>query len=188
MKVVAFNGSPRKNGNTAFLIEQVFKELEKQGIVTEQVHLSGKPLCGCIACYLCNKNKDRRCAVQTDALNEHIEKMLDADGIILASPSYFQNVTSEMKALIDRTGFVARSNDRMFKHKIGGSVAVQRRTGAIHALDAIDHFFLANQMFIAGRAAGIGHKEGDVEKDASGVSLARSLGRNMAWLMGKLHG
>jgi multimeric flavodoxin WrbA len=188
MKVVAFNGSPRKDGNTAFLIRQVFKELEKQGIATEEVPLSGKPLCGCIACYQCNKNKDRRCAVQTDAANEHIEKMLGADGIILGSPSYFQNVTAEMKALIDRAGFVARSNDRMFKHKVGAAVAVQRRTGAVHVIDAMDHFFSANQIVIAGRAVGIGNKKGEVAGDIEGMELAKSLGQRMAWLLEKLHG
>ncbi len=104
MKVVAFNGSPRRDGNTAILIRHVFGELEKQGIETELVQLADQVIHGCIACEKCSENKDRRCAVHNDAANGYIEKMLGADGIILGSPVYFQDVTSEMKALIDTLG------------------------------------------------------------------------------------
>lgn len=103
MKVVAFNGSPRRDGNTVILIRHVFNELEKQGIDTDLVQLSEREIHGCISCYKCMENKDQRCAVKSDAANEYIEKMLGADGIILGSPVYFQDVTPEMKALIDRT-------------------------------------------------------------------------------------
>jgi multimeric flavodoxin WrbA len=156
MKVVAFNGSPRRDGNTTILIKHVFGELEKQGIETELVQLSEKEIHGCIACEKCGKNKDRRCAVNNDAANEYIEKMLGADGIILGSPSYFQDVTSEMKALIDRTGYVSRANGRMFKKKVGASVVTMRRSGAIHVLDTMDHFFLSGEIILVGRAIGVG--------------------------------
>jgi multimeric flavodoxin WrbA len=188
MKVVAFNGSPRKEGNTTILIKHVFSELEKQGIETELVQLSEKEIHGCIACYKCIKNQDRRCAVKTDAANEYIEKMLGADGIILGSPVYFQDVTSEMKALIDRTGFVSRSNGRMFKNKVGASLAALRRSGAIHTLDTMNHFFLSGEIIIVGRAIGFGMEKGDVEKDDEGMGLVKSLGQRMAWLLRKLHG
>jgi multimeric flavodoxin WrbA len=188
VKVVAFNGSPRKDGNTAVLIEHLFKELEKQGIAAERVQLSEKPVHGCIACYRCGKNRDRRCAVETDAANGHIEKMLDADGIILASPVYFQDVTPEMKALIDRAGFVSRSNGRMFRNKVGASVVALRRSGAIHSLDTMDHFFLSGEMIIVGRAVGIGMEKGTVVKDEEGMAMVTSLGQRMAWLLGKLNG
>jgi multimeric flavodoxin WrbA len=188
MKVVAFNGSPRKDGNTTILIKHVFDELEKQGIETELVQLSEKEIHGCIACEKCGENLDRRCAVKNDAANEYIEKMLGADGIILGSPVYFQDVTSEMKALIDRTGYVSRSNGRMFKKKVGASVASVRRSGAIRSLDTMDHFFLSGEMIIVGRAIGIGRAKGEVENDAEGIELVKSLGQRMAWLLGKLHG
>ncbi|EKD37711.1 MAG: iron-sulfur flavoprotein [uncultured bacterium] len=188
MKVVAFNGSPRRDGNTTILIKHVFGELEKQGIETELVQLSEKEIHGCIACEKCSKTKDRRCAVKSDAANECIEKMLGADGIILGSPSYFQDVTSEMKALIDRAGYVSRSNGRMFKKKVGASVVTMRRSGAIHTLDTMDHFFLSGEMIIVGRAIGVGSARGEVEKDSEGITLATSLGQRMAWLLGKLHG
>jgi len=188
MKVVAFNGSPRRDGNTTILIKHVFGELEKQGIETDLVQLSEKKIHGCIACEKCSKTKDRRCAVKDDAANEYIEKMLGADGIILGSPAYFQDVTSEMKALIDRTGYVSRSNGRMFKKKVGASVVAMRRSGAIHTLDTMDHFFLSGEMIIVGRAIGVGSARGEVEKDAEGMELVKSLGQRMAWVLGKLHG
>jgi len=188
MKVVGFNGSPRKDGNTSILIKRVFAELEKQGIATELVQLSDKEIRGCIACYKCTQNKDRRCAVKTDAANEYIEKMLAADGIVLGSPVYFNDVTPEMKALIDRAGFVSRSNGRMFRNKVGGAVVAVRRAGAIRTLDTMDHFFLAGEMVIVGRAIGVGMDKGEVEKDEEGINMVKSLGQRMAWLLGKMHG
>ena len=188
MKVVGFNGSPRKDGNTSILIKRVFNELEKQGIATELVQLSDKEIRGCIACYKCTQNKDQRCAVISDAANEHIEKMLAADGILLGSPVYFNDVTPEMKALIDRAGFVSRANGRMFKNKVGAAVVALRRAGAIHSLDTMDHFFLSGEMIIVGRAIGMGMDKGEVEKDEEGMNLVKSLGQRMGWLLGKLHG
>ena len=188
MKVIGFNGSPRKDGNTSILIKHVFNELEKQSIGTELVQLSEKEVRGCIACYKCIENKDQRCAVKNDAANEYIEKMLGAEGMILGSPVYFNDVTPEMKALIDRTGYVARANGRMFKKKVGASVAAVRRSGAVHTLDTINHFFLSGEMIIAGRVIGVGRERGEVEKDEEGMQLAKTLGERMAWLLKKIHG
>ena len=187
MKVVAFNGSPRKDGNTSILIGHVFDELKKQGIQTELVQLSEKELRGCISCYKCIENKDRKCAVKSDAANEYIDKMLAADGMILGSPVYFNDVTPEMKALIDRTGFVSRANGRMFKKKVGAAVVAVRRSGAVHTLDTMGHFFLSGEMIFVGRAIGIGRDIGEVEKDEEGMNLAKSLGQRMGWLLKKLH-
>ena len=188
MKVVAFNGSTRKDGNTAILINHVFTELKKEGIETELVQLSEKPLHGCIACDKCGVNKDQRCAVKDDAANEYIEKMLGADGIILGSPVYFQDVTPEMKALIDRTGYVSRANGRMFENKIGASLVALRRSGGISSLDTMNHFFLAGQMIIVGRGIAFGRKKGEVEKDDEGIALTELLGQRMAWLLKKVNG
>jgi multimeric flavodoxin WrbA len=187
MKVVAFNGSPRKDGNTAILIGHVFTALAEQGIETELVSLADKTIHGCIACGKCAENRDKRCAVDDDA-NGCIEKMLAADGIVLGSPVYFQDVTPEMKALIDRAGFVARSNSRMMKNKLGAAVAALRRTGGIHATDTMGHFFLSGEIVIVGRAVGFGMQPGEVAGDAEGVQQARSLGERMAWLLGRIGG
>jgi multimeric flavodoxin WrbA len=188
MKVIGFNGSPRKDGNTGILIHKVFRELEKEGIETELVQLSHKKIHGCIACYKCAENKDRRCTVNDDAANEYIEKITQAQGVVLGSPVYFMDVTPEMKALIDRVGFVSRSNGGMFRNKIGSLVAAARRTGAMHTLDTMSHFLMSMEMIIVGRAIGVGRDKGDVEKDEEGLMLANALGQRMAWLLKKVHG
>ncbi len=187
MKVVAFNGSPRKEGNTSRLIRTALVELEAQGIETETVHLKG-PIQGCTACYKCVEKRDGKCALDKDLINSCIEKMVQADGIILGSPTYFSDITPELKALIDRSGLVAKANGDMFKLKIGAAVVAVRRAGAIHAFDSINHFFLIGQMIIPGSNywnVGIGLEEGDVEKDPDGMETMRVLGRNMAWLLKK---
>ena len=189
MKVVAFNGSARKDGNTAILIRKVFSELEAEGIETEMFQLAGKTIKGCIACGKCCENKDKRCAVDNDCANECIDKMVEADGIILGSPTYFADVTSEMKALIDRAGYVARANSDMLQRKPGAAVVAARRAGAIHAFDSINHFFLISQMIVPGSFywnVGIGRAIGDVEQDEEGLETMQLLGRNMAWLLKKI--
>jgi len=188
MKVVAFNGSPRKDGNTTILINHVFRELEKEGVETELVQFSGKKIHGCIACYKCFENKDQRCAVKDDIANECIEKMIKAEGIILGSPVYFTDVTAEMKALIDRAGFVSMANGGMYKNKVGATVVAVRRSGATHTLDTMNHFFLAGQMIIIGRGIGVGRDKGEVEKDEEGMQAVKALGQRMAWLLKKLYG
>ena len=169
MKVVAFNGSPRKDGNTTLLIQHVFQELEKEGIKTELAHLSGKRIHGCIACYKCFENKDRRCAVKDDVANECIEKMIKADGIILGSPVYFVDVTAEMKALIDRAGFVSIANGGMYKNKVGAVVVAVRRSGASHTIDTMSHLFLGAQMIIIGRSIGVGRERETLKKIKEGI-------------------
>jgi multimeric flavodoxin WrbA len=186
MKVVAFNGSPRKDGNTSILINYVFHELEKEGVETELVQFSGKQIHGCLACYKCFENKDQRCSVKTDFANDCIEKLINADGIILGSPVYFADVTAEMKALIDRAGFVSLANGGLYRNKVGASVVALRRTGGIHTLDSMNHFFLAAQMIIVGRGIGIGRNIGEVEKDEEGIQMVKTLGQRMAWVLKKL--
>ena len=191
MKVVAFNGSARKDGNTAILIRKVFAELEAEGIETELVQMAGKKIRGCTACGKCYENKDKKCVVDNDILNECLEKMAEADGIILGSPTYFADVSTEMKALIDRAGFVARANSDMFQRKVGAAVVAVRRAGAIHVFDTINHFFLISQMIVPGSFywnVGIGRKPGEVEQDSEGLETMQILGRNMAWLLKKICG
>jgi multimeric flavodoxin WrbA len=191
MKVVAFNGSARKNGNTAILVKHVFQELQQQGIETELVQLAGKKIKGCIACYKCFENKDQRCSVTDDVLNSCIEKMIQAHGIILASPTYFANISTELKALIDRAGLTSMANEGMFKRKVGAAVVAVRRGGSIHAFNAINHFFFINQMIVPGSNywnMGFGLDKGDVENDEEGLGTMKVLGENMAWLLKKIYG
>ncbi len=189
MKVVAFSGSARRDGNTALLVGYAFEELAKEGIETELVQLAGAKIHGCTACYKCFETKNRRCAITGDVVNECIAKMETADGIILASPTYFADVSTEIKALIDRAGFVARANGGMFARKAGAGIVAVRRAGAIHAFDSLNHFFLIQEMIIPGSSywnIGVGREKGDVAKDEEGVKTMRTLGRNMAWLLKKI--
>lgn len=189
MKVVAFNGSARKDGNTARLINEVFNELESEGIETELIQLAGKNIRGCRACRGCFETKDGYCSNKEDLVNEYIAKMKEADGIILGSPVYFSNLTPEMKALIDRSGMVARANSNMFKRKVGAAVVAVRRAGSVLTFDTINNFFLISEMIVPGSSYwnnGFGQKKGEVEKDEEGLETMRTLGRNMAWLLKKL--
>ncbi|HOX45986.1 MAG TPA: flavodoxin family protein [Myxococcota bacterium] len=191
MRVVAWNGSARKDGNTAHLLRAVLQELEKAGIETELVQLAGQPLRGCTACYRCAERKDRRCAVTSDRLNEHIEKLLAADGILLGSPTYFTDVSAEMKALIDRAGMVGKFNGNAYRRKAGAAVVAVRRAGAMHAFDTLNHFFTIAEMIVPGASywnVGIGRNPGEVESDAEGMETMRCLGRNMAWLLERIAG
>lgn len=190
MKVVAFNGSARKDGNTAILIRRVLKILLEEGIETELIQLAGEPIHGCTACRACYTSKDQRCVIEDDNLNAYVQKMKAADGVILGSPTYFSMVTPEMKALIDRAGYVARANDHLYKRKVGAAVVAVRRAGGIFAFDAINHFFLINQMIVPGSSywnIGVGSKKGDVEVDEEGMKTMEDLGKNMAWLIKKLN-
>ena len=191
MKVVAFSGSARKDGNTAILINNVLQELEKEGIETELFQLAGKKIRGCLACMKCFENQDQRCSNKNDVLNECLEKMIEADGIILGSPTYFSNVSTEIKALIDRAGLVSIANGHMLKRKLGAAVVAVRRAGSVSVFDAINYFFFINQLIVPGSIywnMGIGLDKGDVEKDEEGIKTMKVLGENMAWLLKKLHG
>jgi multimeric flavodoxin WrbA len=190
MQVVAFNGSARKDGNTALLVRAVFRQLEAAGIGTELVQLAGEHVHGCTACYQCSTNQDERCAHDDDFINSCIAKMVAADGVILASPTYVADVSPEIKCLVDRAGLVGRANGAMFKGKVGAAVVAVRRGGAIHAFDTLNHFFLIHQMVIPGSSywnIGYGRNIGEVEQDAEGMQTMRDLGANMAWLLKKLH-
>jgi multimeric flavodoxin WrbA len=187
MKVIGFNGSPRKDGNTFDLLQLVLEEIGKQGIETELVQLSAKPIHGCRACYKCFDNQDQRCSVKDDAVNEYIEKMMACQGIILGSPSYFQGTTPEMKALIDRAGFVGVANDKMYNGKVGASVCSFRRTGGMHTIETMNHFFFSNEIIIVGRALCVARDRGEVTKDEEGIEQAKTLGRRIVWLLNRLH-
>ncbi|MDR3718278.1 MAG: flavodoxin family protein [Bryobacteraceae bacterium] len=191
MKVAAFNGSARKGANTAILLGYVLRELEAEGIETELVEMSGARIHGCLACRECSANKDRRCAQKKDEGNVFIEKMASADGILLGSPTYVTDVSSEMKALIDRACMVSGANGGLFRRKVGAGVVAVRRAGAIHAFDTLNHFFLITEMIVPGSTywnIGYGREIGEVEKDAEGIQTMKTLGRNMAWLLKKTVG
>jgi multimeric flavodoxin WrbA len=181
--------SPRPDGNTAYMIEQVFEELHKEGIETELVNIGEELLWGCQACGKCAQNLNMRCSIGKDMMNTYIEKMLTADGIIIGSPVYFANINSQAKALIDRAAYVIRANGNPLKRRVGVSLAAVRRAGTIPALDTINKFFLASDMYLVGSSywnLAIGRTEGEVANDEEGMRTMHNLGQNMAYLLKKL--
>jgi multimeric flavodoxin WrbA len=189
IRVVAFNGSARKSGNTAILLRYVLKELENEGIETELIEMSGAKIHGCLDCRECSKKKDHRCSQRNDMGNAYIEKMEQADGVLLGSPTYVTDVTPEIKALIDRATRVSGANGSIFRLKAGAAVVAVRRAGALHAFDTLNHFFFINEMIVPGSTywnVGMGRDIGDVEKDEEGIRTMKNLGKNMAWLLKKI--
>ncbi|MCL2296567.1 MAG: flavodoxin family protein [Methanomassiliicoccaceae archaeon] len=189
MKVVAFNCSPRKNGNTCRMIQDVFKVLNAEGIETEMIQVGGNDIHGCRACGSCGRTKDMRCILDDDIINSCIQKMIEADGIIIGSPTYFADVNTETKALMDRAGYVLKSNGGLLKRKVGAAAVAARRLGGIHAFDTINHFFTISEMITVGSSywnVTLAKAEGDYEKDEEGVRTMRVLGENMAWLLKKI--
>jgi multimeric flavodoxin WrbA len=191
MKVVAFNGSPRKDGNTDRLLRHVLAVLKEEGIRTELVQIGGKKVQGCTACGKCFENRDRKCIIKNDFVNSCIEKMAASDGMLIGSPTYFADVSTPVKALIERAGFVGMANDRLFTRKVGAAVVAVRRAGGIHVYDSINHFFGISGMYTVGSSywnLGMGLAPGDVEQDEEGIATMRNLGANMAWILARIHG
>lgn len=189
MKVVAFNGSARKGGNTAILLQYVLDELIAEGIDVELVELSGAKIHGCRACRQCSAKRDGHCQQTDDMVNAYIDKMVEADGILLGSPTYVADISPEIKSLMDRACLVSKANGGLFRHKVGAAVVAVRRAGAIHAFDALNHFFLISEMIVPGSSywnIGIGWETGDVKRDREAVQTMSTLGRNMAWLLHRI--
>lgn len=185
MKAVAINGSPRKGGNTEILLKKVLESLESAGWETELIQIGGKNIRGCLACFKCFENKDLKCARKDDIFNDCMEELLKADAVILGSPTYFTDVSAELKALIDRSGLVSLANGRAFRRKIGAAVVAVRRGGGTHVFDTINHMFLMSGMIVPGSTywnLGMGLDKGDVLKDEEGLKNMQDLGETIAWL------
>jgi multimeric flavodoxin WrbA len=185
MYALAVNGSPRKEGNTELLLKEVLGELKNSGWKTELAQVGGTAIRGCIACQKCFEKKDNQCSVKKDIFNEIFSKMLIADAIILGSPTYFAAVSADLKALIERAGYVAYANDHAFSGKIGAAVVAVRRGGATHVYDSINHMFQMSRMIIPCSTywnMGFGlHKE-EVLEDSEGMANMRHLGQSIDWL------
>ena len=188
-KIVAFSGSPRKGGNTDLLLTHLLNILKSNGHEVELVRLERSKIKGCMACGVCREKKDLKCYSGNDFLNGCIAKMVDADAIILGSPVYFANITTEMKALIDVAGYVTRGAGHLLAKKVGASVVAVRRAGEISAFDAMNNFFLINQMIVPGSSywnIAQGKQPGDVLKDEEGLATIQILAENMSWLLDKI--
>jgi multimeric flavodoxin WrbA len=186
VKVTAFNGSPKQNGNTFRAISLVCEELEASGIQTEIVHIGSEKIRGCVGCGSCAKNKDERCAFSDDPVNDCIQKIKASNGILLGSPVYYSGIAGTMKSFLDRLFYVAGSNGSMFRHKTGAAIAAVRRSGGVTTVDQLNHYLLNTEMIIATSSYWNvihGAVPGEVDQDGEGVQIMRTLGRNMAWIM-----
>jgi multimeric flavodoxin WrbA len=189
MKVIAFNGSPRRSGNTNRALEVVLEEIAAEGIDTELVQMGSEDIAPCQACGVCGQKKDRKCKRKDDKVNEWVEKCASADGIIIGSPVYFGSMSAQTKAFIDRVGYVNRANGDLLKRKVGASVAVNRRAGALATFQEMNNFFLIGHMIVVGSSywnVATAMRPGDMEKDEEGMRTMRDLGRNIAWVVKKL--
>lgn len=190
MNVIAICGSPRINGNTSILINEVFEELNKEGISTELLNIAHKPVNGCISCFKCLDLKNEQCIFKNDIVNEIVQKMKNADGIILASPVYYADLSGQMKSFLDRAFFVCGANGGLLKRKVGASIAVARRAGATTTLNSLNHYFLISEMFVVGSSywnLAFGRSQGEVSEDAEGLETMRNLGKNMAFAIKSFH-
>lgn len=186
MHVIAFNGSPRKGGNTSHMIVHLLATLQDEGISGEEIRIGGRALHGCTACGKCASEHPGRCTLTEDPVNEWIERMLAADAIVLASPTYFANVTPEMKAFIDRVGVVVRAGGQLLRRKVGAPVVVARRGGAMQTYNALMAFFGISQMIVPMSSywnMGFGLERGKVDEDAEAIRTMQDLGSNMAYVL-----
>lgn len=186
MKVAAFNGSPKKEGNTYQALRMVCDELENQGMETEIIHVGAKAVAGCTACGSCGRNKNEQCIIKDDGVNEWIQVMKRADGILLGSPVHYSGISATMKAFLDRAFYVAGGNGGLFRHKVGSGLVAVRRSGGMVAFQQLNHYLLYSEMLIP--TANYwnvihGRGPGEVVQDDEGRQIMRVLGKNMAWLL-----
>jgi multimeric flavodoxin WrbA len=190
MKVIAFNGSPRKDGNTFTAINLVLDELKNEGIKTELIQIGSEQIKGCDVCLICKKKADGFCAIKDDLINESLEKIYEAEGLIIGSPTYFGSVTPQVKAFIDRVGYCARAGGFKLKRKVASGIAIARRAGSTNVLNEINNLFLLNQCIIPSSTYWnivFANAKGEVLNDKEGVETLKNLGQNMAWLLKKLY-
>ncbi|MDP4146456.1 MAG: flavodoxin family protein [Bacillota bacterium] len=186
MKVVAFNGSPREKGNTYEAIKAVAAELEKEGIEVEIIHVGNKAIRGCLACGGCVRNMNEKCVNEKDQVNEWIQKMKEADGIILGSPTHYAGIAGTMKSFLDRAFYVTSVNGGMLRHKVGATVVAVRRTGGISTYEQLNNYVNYSEMAVpTSNYWNIVHgtAPGEATQDAEGMQIMRVLGKNMAWLL-----
>ncbi|MGM0641036.1 MAG: flavodoxin family protein [Thermotogota bacterium] len=186
MKVIAINGSPHEKGNTYNAIKIVFEELESENIESEIIHVGNKNISGCLACGKCFKNKDEKCVIKDDIVNESIQKMKNADGIILGSAVHYASITGNMKSFLDRVFYVSGANKNIFRHKVGASLVAVRRAGGLTAFNELNNYLNYSEMIIPTSNYWnviYGTRPGEALKDEEGVQIMRILGKNIAWLL-----
>lgn len=186
MKVVAINGSPKSNGNTALGLAKVMDALEAEGIQTERIDIGGRAIHGCVACGGCGKNKNRKCVLDDDGVNEWLEPIFTADGVLLGSPVYYAGVNGALKSMLDRAFYVGAANGGLLRHKVGAAIVAVRRAGSVAALEQLHKYFTISEMLMPSSnywSMIYGMTPGEADQDVEGSQCLGLLGKNMAWLM-----
>jgi len=186
MKVIAFNGSPHPNGNTYHALNLVCNELEKEGIETKVVTVGNKMIGGCLACNKCIKNKNEKCINDNDKVNNWIQMIKEADGILLGAPVHYASIPGNMKSFLDRAFYVAGMNNSLFRHKVGASIVAVRRTGGMPAFNELNNFLNYSEMLLpTSNYWNVIHgtSPGEILQDLEGVQTLQILGKNMAYLL-----
>ena len=180
MKVIAFNGSPRKDGVSAKGVSIITAELEKEGIESEIIQVGNQQIQGCLHCKKCKELN--HCVISGDLVNESYEKMQKADGIILASPVYFGGIAGTYKCFLDRLFYPGTK----MKYKVGATVVSLRRTGGISVFQQLNNYLNLAQMIIT---PGFywhvihGNTQEELMQDEEGLCIMETQGKNMAWLI-----
>ncbi|MDR0884835.1 MAG: flavodoxin family protein [Clostridiales Family XIII bacterium] len=190
MKIIAFNGSPHKDGNTYQALSAVLAEVAKSGIETEIVQVGSATIAGCLGCGGCMNNKNEKCVIATDQVNEWFQLAKEADGFIIGSPVYFAGVAGTMKCFLDRFFYINFANNNLFRHKIGASVVALRRSGGTVTWDELNRFFMSSEMILpTSNYWNIVHglTSGEIEQDKEGIQVLKILGENIAFATKAIH-
>ena len=180
MKVLMINGSPRKDGNTAAALDEMKKVFEADGVEVEIVSIGSAAIRGCIACGTCSKKGS---CVFDDLVNETAPKLVEADGLVLATPVYYASANGSLISFLDRL-FYSCSCDKTMK--VGAAVAVARRGGLTATFDELNKYFTISNMPVASSQywnSVHGREPGQAEQDLEGLQTMRTLAKNMTFLM-----
>jgi multimeric flavodoxin WrbA len=187
---LAISGSPRHNGNTETLLRRCLDRLSAQGVRGELVSLAGLNIRGCEACGGCGEARDGSCpGIGDDDFAGVFDKMVRADIIVVGSPTYFGSATPVTMALLDRAGYVSRSNGHLFSRKIGGPIAVARRAGHNFTYAQLMFWYTINDMIVPGSTywpVALAREPGAVLKDEEALETVDRFADNLAWLSQKL--
>ncbi|KAJ5074272.1 nad(p)h-dependent fmn-containing oxidoreductase ywqn-related [Anaeramoeba ignava] len=189
IKVIGFNGSPKARGNTWWMLTKMFDVFKDNGVETELVHIGNKKIHGCMHCMQCVGQG--KCTIDTDIVNESVEKIKKSDGMILATPVYFAGPSGQMKLFMDRVAFVAAMNRDKDGHnflyrKVGAGISVHRRAGGTNTLSQLNYFYGINGSIIPGSKYWnftVGLNPGDSQNDDEGTKNLVDLADQMVWLM-----
>ena len=188
MRILGISGSPRQGGNTEIAVRHALKTISDEGLDTEFVSLAELPVLPCVACGGCRNFATPKCVQNDPNFDLILQKVIEADGLIVGSPVYFSSATPQLMALLDRIGYVTRPN-LVLRRKVGAAIAVARRAGTNFTFAQMNYFFLISEMIVPGSTYwnnAFGLKPGDVEQDEEGMQTITSLAKNVAWLVKKL--